>query len=146
MTGIDFHYNTADKVLHACRLLRKAVRLNGDARLVVIGEPDTLDAVDAALWALSASDFVPHCRSDSAPEVLARSPVVLLNPDGAAPAHRQVLVNVGAALPAGFERFDRLIDIVSSQPEDRQIGRARWKHYANRGYAIAAHDFGKADA
>ncbi|RZL67600.1 MAG: DNA polymerase III subunit chi [Variovorax sp.] len=146
MTGIDFHFNAPDKVLHACRLLRKAVRLNDEARLVVIGEAEALDAVDAALWAFSAVDFVAHCRSDSAPEMVARSPVLLLDAGAVPPAHRQVLVNIGKALPAGFERFERLIDIVSDEAEDRQIGRARWKHYASRGYAIAAHDFGKAEA
>ena len=146
MTGIDFHFNAADKVLHACRLLRKAVRLNDDARLVVIGEAETLDAVDAALWAFSATDFIPQCRSDGAPGIVARSPVLLLDAGAPEPVHRQVLVNVGTALPAGFERFERLIDIVSDEAEDRQIGRARWKHYASRGYAIAAHDFGKAQA
>ncbi len=143
MTGIDFHFNAPDKVMHACRLLRKAVRLH-DAKLVVIGEPETLDAVDAALWALSPVDFIPHCRSDADPRVIERSPVVLMNADAGPAPHRQVLINVGAALPAGFERFDRLIDIVSSESEDRQIGRGRWKHYATRGYAITAHDFAKA--
>ncbi len=145
MTGIDFHFNAPDKVLHACRLLRKALRLH-NAKLVVIGEPETLDAVDAALWALSPVDFIAHCRSDAEAHVIARSPVLLLQADSGPAPHRQVLVNVGAALPAGFERFDRLIDIVSGDPEDRQIGRARWKHYATRGYAITPHDFAKAGA
>lgn len=144
MTDIDFHFNALDKVQHACRLLRKAVRLNDSARLVVVGEADTLDAMDAALWALSAVDFIPHCRSDSAEELVARSPVVLWSADAPPPAHREVLVNVGAALPAGFERFGRLIDIASSDAEDRQVSRARWKHYASRGYAITPHDFGTA--
>lgn len=143
MTDIDFHFNAPDKVQHACRLLRKAVRLNNSACLVVTGEADALDAVDAALWALSAVDFIPHCRSDSAAEIVARSPVLLWHADAPPPVHREVLVNVGAALPAGFERFSRLIDITSSDLEDRQLSRARWKHYANRGYAITRHDFGK---
>ncbi len=145
MTEIDFHFNAPDKVHHACRLLRKAVGKH-DTRLVVVADGEMLDALDAALWDLSPVDFVPHCRGNSAPHVVARSPVVLLGAEMGAPPHRQVLVNLGNALPVGFERFDRLIDIVSSNTEDRQLARARWRHYADRGYAIKRHDFGESTA
>lgn len=140
MTGIDFHFNTPDKVGYACRLLRKAVAARG-ARVVVVGDAATLDAVDAALWQLSPADFIAHCRSDAEPGVLARSPVVL-SAGGDEPApHHQVLLNLGADVPAGFGRFERLVDIVSDDEADRQVARARWRHYADRGYAITRHDF-----
>jgi DNA polymerase-3 subunit chi len=45
-------------------------------------------------------------------------------------------VNLGANLPARFERFERLIDIVGSDEADKLAGRARWRHYKDRGYAI----------
>lgn len=141
MTGIDFHFNTPDKVHHACRLLRKAVAARG-ARVVVVGDATTLDAVDVALWQLSPADFIAHCRTDAAPGMLARSPVVLSAAGGDAPVpHHQVLLNLGVEVPAGFGRFERLIDIVSDDEADRQVARARWRHYADRGYAITRHDF-----
>lgn len=139
MTGIDFHFNTPDKVLHACRLLRKAVRAPA-VELVVVGEAETLNAVDSSLWAMSSSDFIPHCRSDSAAHVLARSPVVLMVTPGDRISHRKVMVNLGALVPDEFERFDRLIDIVSTDSSDRQSARSRWRHYSDRGYAITRHD------
>jgi DNA polymerase-3 subunit chi len=146
VTEIDFHFNAPNKVHHACRLLRKAVGKH-EARLVVVADAGVLDALDAALWDLSPVDFVPHCRADGALHVVARSPVVLMGAEmGTPPPHRQVLVNLGNALPVGFERFDRLIDIVSSDAEDRQLARARWRHYADRGYAIKRHDFGESAA
>lgn len=140
MTGIDFHFNTPDKVGYACRLLRKAVAARG-ARVVVVGDAATLEAVDVALWQLSPADFIAHCRSDAEPGVLARSPVVL-SAGGDEPApHHQVLLNLGADVPAGFGRFERLVDIVSDNEGDRQVARSRWRHYADRGYAITRHDF-----
>ncbi|MET0311843.1 MAG: DNA polymerase III subunit chi, partial [Burkholderiaceae bacterium] len=54
--------------------------------------------------------------------------------------HQQVLVNLGGAVPAGFERFERLIEVVTGSEEDRQGARARWRHYADRGYSIVRHD------
>lgn len=144
MTEIGFHFNTPDKAGYACRLVRKAVNARG-LRVVVVGEPQMLDAIDAGLWQLAPSDFVAHCRADAPAHLLSRSPVVLCaeGAEAASLPHREMLVNLGSAVPAGFERFERLIDIVSSEPDDRQIGRTRWRHYADRGYSIQPHDFAR---
>ncbi len=150
MTEISFHFNAPDKVAYACRLLRKAV--NGGARVVVAGEAQALGQLDAALWTFSALDFIPHCFDGAGAGMVAASPVVLgvlpgkgtqgaQGTQAAANApHGQVLLNLGAQVPDGFERFQRLIDVVGTGEEDRQVARDRWKHYASRGYAITRHD------
>ena len=140
MTEIDFHFNTPDKVTYACRLLRKAVGARG-ARVVVVGDGPTIEAIDAALWQFSATDFIAHCRVSAESSVLTRSPVVLIDRPDAALPHRQVLLNLDAPVPDGFERFERLIDIVTDDELDRRDARARWRHYADRGYAITRHQF-----
>jgi DNA polymerase-3 subunit chi len=138
MTGVEFHFNAPDKVGYACRLLRKAV--GKGAKLVVTGEPALLRELDSALWTFSPLEFIAHCYGPAAgPEMRAASPVVLTDSAQAAP-HQQVLVNLGAAVPEGFERFERLIEVVTIDEEDRQQARQRWKHYADRGYAIRRHD------
>lgn len=137
MTEVAFHFNAPDRVAYACRLLRKAV--SSGAQLVVIGSPDTLRQLDAALWTFSPVDFVPHCYLESEPSVVAASPVMLMTSTESAP-HFQVLVNLGKAVPGGFERFERVIEVVTLDDEDRQFARTRWKHYADRGYAITRHD------
>jgi DNA polymerase III subunit chi len=138
MTGVEFHFNAPDKIGYACRLLRKAVGTG--AKVVVTGEPVLLRELDTALWTFSALDFVPHCYGDTGgAAVLAASPVVLSDSAQSAP-HHDVLVNLGARVPEGFERFERLIEVVTLDEEDRQHGRRRWKHYADRGYAIERRD------
>ena len=139
MTEVTFHFNAPDKVGHACRLLRKAVA--SGAKVVVTADGALLRELDVALWTFAPLDFVPHCLSSSAPAVLAASPVVLAESPQSAP-HQHVLVNLGPAVPEGFERFERLIEVVTVQDEDRQSGRRRWKHYADRGYAIKREDLG----
>lgn len=141
MTEIDVHYNTADKLHHACRLLRKAV-LGADAQVVVQGPDELLDALDEALWRFSPADFIAHCKADAPVHVRGRSAVLLGMAEGEPPSHRQVMLNLGLPLPQGFERFDRLIDVVGSDDEERLAGRNRWRHYADRGYAITRHDVG----
>lgn len=137
MTEIAFHFNASDKLAYTCRLLRKAVA--SGARVVVTAEPPTLQQLDVALWTFSALDFLPHCAAQATPGVLARSPIVLTAVLADAP-HQQVLVNLSDNLPDGFERFERLIEVVSGDAADRQAARQRWKHYADRGYAIVRHD------
>ncbi|MDA7417596.1 DNA polymerase III subunit chi [Xenophilus arseniciresistens] len=146
MTGIDVHFNAGDKVGHACRLLRKAV-MGAGAKVVVVAEPPLLQTLDEALWSFSPGDFIAHCDASAAPAVLSRSPVVLLQPQQAASAalpHHEVMVNLGTATPTGFERFERLIDVVGLEPQEREAGRERWRHYQSRGYTITRHDLGAA--
>lgn len=140
MTEIDFHFNAPDKVGHTCRLVRKAVVARG-TRLVVTGAVALLDVVDTALWQLSPTDFVAHCRDGAEAHVCDLSPVLLTDAPGDLPAQqRPVLVNLCDGVPEGFERFDRLIEIVTGDAADRQNARLRWRHYADRGYLIRRHD------
>jgi len=138
MTEVTFHFNVPDKLAYACRLLRRAV--GAGARVVVTGQPETLRDLDVELWTFSPQEFIPHCHAASAePPVLAASPVVLSESARGTP-HQQVLVNLGGGIPEGFEKFERLNELVSQDDDDRQQARTRWKHYADRGYAIKRHD------
>ncbi len=138
MTEIAFHFNAPDKLAYACRFARKAVR--SDALLVITGPAAVLDAVDRALWALGPQDFVAHCRQEDEADLRDASPVLLAT-DPRAAAHAQLLLNLGPTVPAGFERFGRLVEVVSSTDEaDRAGARERWRHYAQRGYGIVRHD------
>ena len=140
MTEIAFHFNAPDKLAHACRLLRKAVA--SGAKVVVTGAPASLQALDTLLWTFSPHEFVAHCRAGSPAEQLMASPVVLAAKIEGGPElpHHQVLLNLGADVVAGYERFERTIEVVSLDDEDRQLARQRWKHYADRGYSITRHD------
>jgi DNA polymerase-3 subunit chi len=138
MTGVEFHFNAPDKLAYACRLLRKAAQKG--ARVAVTGEPALLRDLDTALWTFAPLEFVPHCQASQAPAwVVDASPIVLCESARTAP-HQQVLVNLGDTVPEGFERFERLIEVVTLDDGDRQQARQRWKHYASRGYALDRKD------
>jgi DNA polymerase-3 subunit chi len=142
MTEVAFHFNAPDKLGYACRLLRKAA--DKGAKVVVTGEAGLLRDLDVALWTFAPLEFLPHCHAaSSSAATVAASPVVLADATGDAP-HHEVLVNLGQPVPEGFERFERLIEVVTQDDDDRQQARRRWKHYADRGYAIVRHDLGAA--
>lgn len=140
VTEIHFHIQLADKLQYCCRLLRKASSIG--SRVWVVGEARTLEELDLALWTFSAQDFVPHCMASS-PEMMRSQTRIVLAPDTSASPHQDVLLNWGAAaVPSGFERYFRLIELVGNQDDDRRQARLRWKHYAQRGYAITPHEPG----
>ena len=92
------------------------------------------------LWSFSPQDFVAHCFADADEDQITATPVVLASELHQVP-HHEVLLNLDSQVPTGFERFLRLIEVVSSVDEqDRGHARLRWKQYASRGYAIARHD------
>jgi DNA polymerase-3 subunit chi len=90
------------------------------------------------LWAFRAASFVPHALAigSGAP---ADSPVVIGT--GSDPGdHHEVLVNLGTQVPEFFGRFQRVAEVVLSDPEARAASRRRWSFYKDRGYALTHHD------
>ncbi len=138
MTEIAFHFNAPDKLVHACRLARKATRQN--VRLVITASPQDLQRLDRMLWALGPTDFVAHCLDDADGEMRQSSPVLLAT-DPLADGPRELLVNLADQVPQGFEQFARLVEVVSqSDQADRSRARERWRHYVAQGYDIVRHD------
>jgi DNA polymerase III subunit chi len=131
MTRIDFHSNVGDSLLYACRLIRKAY-LAGQPTIVV-AEPERLRAFDEQLWTFSPLDFVPHCMAGS--PLAAQTPIVLTTNLDDVP-HHQVLLNLGATVPAQFARFERLLEVVGNAHEELVAGRERYRFYRDRGYAL----------
>lgn len=143
MTRIEFHFNAPERLQYACRLLRNACAQN--LKIGVVGSPAALRQLDAALWTFSALDFLPHSTVSDAQDIQQASPI-LLSDDPALCADRQVLINLGDEVPAGFERFERLIEIVAVDDHGRMTARQRWKHYTAQGYDLKQHDLSKLGA
>jgi DNA polymerase-3 subunit chi len=131
MTRIDFHSNVGDSLLYACRLIRKAYQANQPT--IVLAEPARLRALDEQLWTFSPLDFVPHCMAGT--PLAAQTPIVLTSTLDDVP-HHQVLLNLGAAVPAQFARFERLLEVVGNAHEELVAGRERYRFYRDRGYAL----------
>ncbi|CAG4886093.1 DNA polymerase III subunit chi [Paraburkholderia gardini] len=131
MTRIDFHSNVGDALLYACRLLRKAYQAGQPT--VVLADAARLRALDEQLWTFSPLDFVPHCMAGSA--LAATTPIVLTEDLDDVP-HHQVLLNLGAGVPAQFARFERLLEVVGNAPDELAAGRERYRFYRDRGYPL----------
>lgn len=145
LTEVEFHTGVVDRVGFACRLLRKASRQG--ARVLVTAPDDVLAELDRALWVFEERDFLPHVRMPGTkPAVAARTPVwlaldtALPGVDGAP----RVVVNLGAEAPHDVAALERLIEVVSAEPDDAERGRLRWRAYKAAGLAIKHHAAGGA--
>ncbi len=138
MTRIDFHVNVTNPLQYVCRLLRKA---HHKGAKVVCHHPDAqiLGQLDAALWTFADEAFLPHCFATS--PLAAQTPVLLTDASAHFP-HYEVLVNLSNAEVNWFARFDRLIEIVGTQEEDKHKARERYRFYKERGYVLNMHDQG----
>jgi DNA polymerase-3 subunit chi len=140
VTEISFRFNVDDRIGYACRYLRKVQR--GRREAAVTGPPDALARLDRMLWSFDAADFIPHVRLRAGDAALPRhapTPIWLVERAADAPRHA-VLVNLFDAPPEGFETFERVVEIVSTDAADRSAARLRWRHYQARGYKLESHE------
>lgn len=139
MPQVEFH-SGVDAPLHfACRLLRKAWRQR--VAVAVVAPAAALQALDRELWTFEAQEFVPHLRVPPGRAVdaaLRRTPIWLCEAAVPAPGPA-VLLNLGAPLPEPGERFERIIEIVSAEADERRMARTRWRDYEARGWTIKHH-------
>ena len=141
MGKVEFHHGVPDKLAYACRLLRKAYR--SGATVVVTADDATLKTLDKLLWVFEDQEFVPHVHASDTkaiPERQWSTPIWLTANPANAPGQRHILVNLGWAIPDQIDRFERLFEVVSSQSDDRQEGRRRWKQYESMGWHIQPHE------
>jgi DNA polymerase-3 subunit chi len=136
MTSVDFYFNAGDKLQVACRLAAKALA-QGKRLLVYAPQADTAQQIDRLLWTWPATGFVPHCRAEDA--LAAETPVLIAAAADAA-TQCDILLNLGQETPPAFERFERLLEVVSRDHGDRQAARERYRFYRERGYRVASHD------
>jgi DNA polymerase-3 subunit chi len=125
------------RLAFACRLTEKAYLK--DLSVVIVN--DTLadaQALDDLLWTFNERSFIPHkvCvdehSMDPATKVhLAALPVALPPAD--------LLVNLTARLPAQWERYPRIAEIIDADEDRRRLGRERFKTYRDLKVTLETH-------
>lgn len=132
MTRIDFYHYADDKLRFACRLAAKAC--DQASRVVVWSDDaDVLGRFDRDLWTFQSTRFVPHVWAGTG---LASETPVILATSGENLPHHDVLLNLGGEWPPFFASFERLLEIVACDEEDKARARSRYAFYRKRGYDI----------
>lgn len=139
MTQIDFYTHVEDKLKTACALAGKA-HARGLKVTVFCPDANTAQRFDRMLWTTPPTGFVPHCAPADA---LAPETPVIVDFQGEKLLNDGVLLNLRPDEPSFFSRFQRLIEIVGLDDEDRARARERFRFYRDRGYDIRTHDLSK---
>jgi DNA polymerase-3 subunit chi len=141
VTTIDFYTHCTDPLTIAVRLAAKAWAQHSNVRVLTSGEALTAE-LDARLWRTPPTGFLPHCRLAS--PLAGETPIIVdhaLAHEGPA----AVLINLHPKPPPFFARFERLVEIVGTDPEATTAGRERWRYYKERGYALRSHSLAERD-
>ena len=136
MTTIDFYTHVDDPVAVAARLVAKAWPAHPAVR-VLTPDAQATERLDKLLWSAPATGFLPHCRLQSA---LAGATPIIVDHATEHEGPACVLINLAAAPPAFFSRFERLAEIVGVDDDAAAAGRERYRYYRERGYELRAHN------
>jgi len=123
------------RLLLACRLAEKAYGL-GHRVYLHAAASEQARQLDDLLWTFRQGSFVPHTlcpppEGDASP--------VSIGWDGTPAAVAEVLINLGDTVPAFFERYERVVELVDQQPPVLAKSRERFRFYRNRGYEPVSH-------
>lgn len=139
MTRVDFYVlnegSAEDLKRLACILTQKALAKGSRVHL---SAPDEQIArqMDEYLWSFDAASFIPHGLAQKSDE---QTPVTI--GVGEPPEHQdEILINLGPEIPAGYARFERLLELVPADQSARQASRANYQHYRERGYPLQKHE------
>lgn len=139
MPRIDFYVlpdrQENGRALLACRLTDKAYRLGHTVYLFTASDAQAA-ALDDLLWTFRQDSFVPHERY---PLVGEEGSPVLVGAAAPLAVDAQVLINFTEGLPEGFERFERVVELVNAHPEVLAKSRERFRQYRERGCVLETH-------
>ncbi|HZP86307.1 MAG TPA: DNA polymerase III subunit chi [Burkholderiales bacterium] len=136
MTKIDFYTYVSNKHQMVATLAGKALTRGVRMAILTPDAPST-EQLDKLLWMVPPIGFLPHCRAHHR---LAPVTPIIIDHVTEPVVHEEVLLNLCASCPPHFSRFERLIEIVTSEDEDRAQARERFRFYRERGYEIRTHD------
>jgi len=120
----------------ACRLTEKAYLK--DLKILIVS--DTLadaQALDELLWTFNDRSFIPHkvCLDEQSVDP---ATAVHLTVETVLPT-ADLLVNLAKRLPAQFQRYARIAEVIDADEERRRLGRERFKAYRDLKLPLETH-------
>lgn len=140
---VDFYVLAADdahaRLTFACRIAEK-VCLAGQRLYIWVEDAAALQALDELLWTFGDGSFVAHETYADAAQW--QDTPVLLGQTAQPAGSFDVLLNLGATVPAAADTAARVVEIIDANPQRRHTGRERFRHYRERGVEPATHHIG----
>ena len=139
MPKIDFYIlsegDNKTRLQFACRLIEKAYK---SKHRIYIHTDDQKDAheLDEMLWTYREDSFLPHNLYGDGPEP---TPPIQIGFAVTPLKQRDILINLSSEIPAFFQQFNRILEIVSNVPATQESARERFKQYRGQGFELNTH-------
>lgn len=140
MARINFAFGATERISQACQTTLKQY-LAGQKMVVYSSDITRLRQFDQKLWAVDEAAFVPHVWADD--PMASQTPIVLITKDlaqaleGMSP--ETWLLNLDDACPPTCGPLQRVLEIVSDEPEDKEAARQRWRSYQAAGHDLKSY-------
>ena len=146
MPRVDFYVlasaDPAARLHFACRLVEKAWLREHRVRVQLDPGGDGA-AFDDLLWTFTDRSFVPHERlAANGGSSGQAAPVVIADGDAKGPDDRDLLVNLAAGVPAQYQSYTRIAEVVDADDKRRKLGRDRFRFYREQGIEPQTHKRG----
>jgi len=140
VTQVDFYIleqpDSPSRPLMACRVADKAFR-NGHRVYLLASDPQQVKELDQLMWTFSQGSFTPH--ETFAGKIENELTPILIGAGEAPETWHDVLITLTDDVPPFFSRFERVIEIVGNDEEQKKNARDRFRFYRDRGYALQSH-------
>ena len=143
MTQVDFYI--LNKALQketehfACLLAEKAFKKGHKIHIYTADNSQT-ERMDRLLWTYNDQSFLPHVTMDN--ELQADTPInISHNQDKA--FFSDVLINLRTEVPAFYQQFERIAELVSANSENKDAARHRYREYQQQGCKVTSHEINR---
>jgi|TARA_B110000967_G_scaffold198953_1_gene232725 DNA polymerase-3 subunit chi len=133
LTNVQFIFNVKDKSLLLHRLLLKNIQKKKTS-LVFCGDQSEILALSKNLWANSEINFLPHSVNK-----LYENEMIVLS-DDRIDFMDDTLINFSSSIINGFNRYLKLIELVTEDEKTKEKARDRFKFYKDYGYKVNSVD------
>lgn len=124
----------ADSLLLVCELAKRAFE-SGQATAILARSMEQAETLDAKLWEFDAAAFIPHQIAGDEDDAI--TPVLIV-PPGVQTPDRALVINLREDCASGA--FERVLEVVPDDAEQRSSSRERWKSYKAAGIEPLKHD------
>ena len=138
MNRVDFYILPPNVMRdrYVCTIANKAWQ-NGNNVFIQTEDRETAELLDNLLWTYNDISFLPHGLYEAGDQ--GNNPV-LIGWNEQIPDKCQVMINLAEDIPKKADHFARIIEIVTSDSQDRQSARNRYRIYREQGYELHDHN------
>jgi DNA polymerase-3 subunit chi len=119
-----------------CKLIEKA--LNKEETLYIhTQDKQQAEVIDDLLWTFNDISFIPHAIVNN---IIDEVPPVLIGYGEIPAVEHTILINLNADIPSDLSAFQRVIEIVTQDAEQKNQSRLHYKTYQAQDLEITSHE------